>query len=111
MKHITLSDKTIVKSLKQVGKLFPAYHATEANAKKDLKLLKEAIKENTAYDWFSFNIDLKTDKTKTDINKENTINTVKNLCKRLKLTENETRVQIERCHKTTIGIKEVSLKK
>ncbi len=58
MKHITLSDKTIVKSLKQVGELFPAYHATEAKAKKDLKLLKEAIKENTAYDWFSFNIDL-----------------------------------------------------
>jgi hypothetical protein len=58
MKHFELSDETTVKSLKQVGELFPTYHATEAKAIKDLKLLKKAIKENTAYDWFSLNIDL-----------------------------------------------------
>ena len=111
MKHFELSDKTIVKSLKQVGELFPAYHAKEAKVTKDLKLLKKAIKENTAYDWFSLNINLKTDDTKTDINKENTINTVTDLCKRLKLSESETAVQIGKCYKTTIGIKKVSLKK
>ena len=110
MKHFELSDKTIVKSLKQVGELFPAYHATKADAKKDLDLLKEAIKENTAYDWFSLNIKLKTDGTKTDINKENTIKIVTDLCKRLKLPENETKVQIGKCYKTIIGIKKVSLK-
>ena len=86
MKHFELSDKTMVKSLKQVGELFPDYHATEAKAIKDLKLLKEAI------------------------NTKNTIKTVTDLCERLKLSESETAVQVEKCYKTTINIKKVSLK-
>ena len=110
MKHFELSDKTMVKSLKQVGELFPDYHATEAKAIKDLKLLKEAIKENTAYDWFRLNINLKTDATSHSINTKNTIKTVTDLCERLKLSESETAVQVEKCYKTTINIKKVSLK-
>jgi len=73
MKHFELSDKTIVKSLKQVGELFPAYHATEAKAKNDLTLLKEAIKENTAYDWFSLNIDLDPNASTSSFNKKEAI--------------------------------------
>jgi len=73
MKHFKLSDKTIVKSLKQVGELFCTYHATEANAKKDLKLLKEAIKENTAYDWFRFNIDLNLNASTSSFDKKEAI--------------------------------------
>ena len=110
MKHFELSDETTVKSLKQVGELFPTYHKKEANSKKDVELLKGVVKQNAAYDWFGLNIKLKTDGTSHNINKENTINTVTDLCKRLKLSDNETAVQVEKCYKTTIGIKKVSLK-
>ena len=110
MKHFELSDKTTVKSLKQVGELFPTYHEKEANSKKDVELLKGAVKQNAAYDWFGLNIKLKTDGTSHNINKDNTINTVTDLCERLKLSDNETAVQVEKCYKTTIGIKKVGLK-
>jgi len=73
MKHFELSDKTIVKSLKQVGELFLTYHEKEANSKNDVTLLKEAIKENTAYDWFSFNINLNPNASTSSFNKKEAI--------------------------------------
>mgnify|MGYP003667386483 FL=1 len=73
MKHFELSDETTVKSLKQVGELFPTYHAIDAKAKNDVKLLKEAIKENTAYDWFSLNINLNPNASTSSFDKKEAI--------------------------------------
>ena len=73
MKHFELSDKTTVKSLKQVGELFFTYHATEAHAKNDLNRLKVAIKENTAYDWFKHRINLNPTASTSSFNKAGAI--------------------------------------
>ena len=65
MKHFTLSDNTVIKSTKQVAEHFALTHTKEKNAKADLELLKDAIKDNVTYDWYAYGITLKVDfKTK-----------------------------------------------
>lgn len=86
MEHVTLNDKTVLRSPQQAGVKFLELH----NATADIKTCKGIIKDHSAIEWFKLGVSL-TEKPTTNFIKDDAIALLKEL--------GATDEQIEGCYR------------
>tara|TARA_R100000963_G_C4561154_1_gene49969 strand:+ start:231 stop:524 length:294 start_codon:yes stop_codon:yes gene_type:complete len=86
MEHVTLKDKTVLRSPQQAGVKFLELH----NATADLKTCKGIIKAHSAIEWFKLGVSLKEQPTRSFSSED-----AKALLKKLGATDK----QIEGCYR------------
>ena len=94
MKHITLKDKTILRSEKQVAEKFLVVHKEHADKDADLKTIKAFVRANP-WDWAMHGIKVTANKGRLAINEKQTLEVLLEL--------GATSEQIASCYKQTAG--------
>jgi|LULG01.1.fsa_nt_gb hypothetical protein len=108
MKTINLNDGTSITTVKECGEAFFTWHKKQAEADKNLKLIKGAIEENKAIAWFKHGISVERDRVNKQFNKGEAEGVIRDLCKKLGYSENKTKKMLAKCIKATDPFTKIS---